>query len=157
PLFFVFFGMVSVVGTYYVEAASQGAVEAQALWRAFLVSVPVGALATSILVIDDIRDRDFDRVKGKRTVAVRFGPRWSRVEYVALLAFAYAVPVGLWFTDAFHAWVLLPMLSVPFAVGIAQQVCVRDGYRELLPLTPRAAQLALGYALLMAVGLTVSV
>jgi 1,4-dihydroxy-2-naphthoate octaprenyltransferase len=153
PLFFVFFGVVSVVGTYYVEAASRGAVEAEALWRAFLVSLPVGALATSILIIDDIRDRDFDRVKGKRTVAVRFGPRWSRAEYVALQLLAYVLPYWLLSRGTFTRWVLLPWISLPVATRIAHRVCTRDDFIALVPMTPRAARLALAYALLLGIGL----
>jgi 1,4-dihydroxy-2-naphthoate octaprenyltransferase len=153
PLFFVFFGVVSVVGTYYVEASSRGAVEAEALWSAFLVSLPVGALSTSILIIDDIRDHDFDRVKGKRTVAVRFGPRWSRAEYVALQALAYALPCWFWSQGTFGPGVLLPLLSLPVAVRLAYSVCTRDGFIALVPMTPRAARLALAYALLFGIGL----
>jgi len=156
PLFFLFFGVVSVMGTYYVEAASREALEPQALWISFLVSLPVGALATSILVIDDLRDRHFDIVKGKRTVAVRFGPGWSRAEYVALQALAYALPVWLWSTGVFDAWVLLPLLLLPLAGRIAHQVSTRDGFVELGPMTPRAAQLALAYAVLLAIGLASS-
>ena len=141
------------MGTYYVEAASRGAVPSQALWSAFLVSLPVGALATSILVIDDIRDRDFDRVKGKRTVAVRFGPRSSRAEYVALQLFAYGLPCWLWSNGTFDGWVLLPLLSLPLAVRLAHQVRTRDGFVAFVPLTPRAAGLTLAFALLLGIGL----
>lgn len=154
PLFFLFFGVVSVVGTYYVQAAASGT-PAFPL-TAFAVSLPVGALITNILIIDDIRDREFDRVKGKNTVAVRFGVRWSRVEFVALAAFAYVAPVWLWAGLGFDAWSLLPLVTLPFAVALAHAVCTRDRFAELVPLTPRAAMLALGYSLLLAAGLAVA-
>ena len=79
----------SVLGAYYVQAA---VVLGPAHWRealpltAVAVSLPIGALITNILIIDDIRDRDFDVVKGKNTIAVRFGKTWNRAEFVCLLA-----------------------------------------------------------------------
>jgi 1,4-dihydroxy-2-naphthoate octaprenyltransferase len=87
PLFFLFFGVVSVSGAYYVQAAS---VLGPGSWTrgfsatAVALSLPIGGLITNILIIDDIRDRDYDTLKGKRTIAVRFGGRWSRVEFLAL-------------------------------------------------------------------------
>ena len=95
PLFFLFFGIVPVVGTYYVQAAP-AAEETVATWIVlsalpsvvFLFGISIGALTTNILIIDDIRDYEFDVVKGKRTIAVRFGKRWSRAEFTVLLALA---------------------------------------------------------------------
>jgi 1,4-dihydroxy-2-naphthoate octaprenyltransferase len=93
PLFFVFFGQVSVMATYYVEAAACG--HPGVTMASFLVSLPMAALTTNILVIDNIRDLEFDRAKDERTLAVILGPRWARVEYAALLALAYVVPFSL--------------------------------------------------------------
>lgn len=156
PLFFLFFGTVSIVGTYYVQAAavqeSQPWVAALPL-SAFAVSLPIGALITNILIIDDIRDRDFDVVKGKRTVSVRFGRIWSRVEFLALMATSYLAPFWLWLRLDLGAGTLLPLLTLPFGVMIAREVWRRDQFAELVPMTPRAAQLVLGYALLLAIGL----
>lgn len=154
PLFFLFFGVISVMGTYYVQAASRlepGMWARAFTWNAFALSLPVGALATSILIIDDIRDRAFDAVKGKRTVAVRFGLRWSRAEYLGWLASAYALLGWFWLGLGFGPWVLLPLLTVPFAMTIARRVCTRDQFIDLVPMTPRAAQLLLSYAVLLAV------
>jgi 1,4-dihydroxy-2-naphthoate octaprenyltransferase len=148
PLFFLFFGVVSVLGGYYVQA------QAMPL-AAFALGLPVGALTTNILVIDDIRDREFDLVKGKRTIAVRFGARWSRVEFAALLAFAYLAPLAFWLGLGFSAWVLLPWLTLPFAASTALDVFTRDRYQELVPTTPRAGRLLLAYSLLLAAGVAV--
>ncbi len=85
PLFFVFFGLVSVTVTYYVQAVAglggpQGAslVAGAVTWNGLWASLPVAALTTNILVIDNIRDLEFDRAKNERTLAVLIGPRWSR-------------------------------------------------------------------------------
>ncbi len=159
PLFFVFFGVVSVMGTYYVQAA---AVLGTSSWTAgfpasaFAVSLPIGALITNILIIDDIRDRDFDVLKGKNTIAVRFGRTWSRIEFIALTGFAYVVPFWLWLGLDLSVWALLPLLSLPFAAVVARAVCTRDQFAGLVPMTPRAAQLMLGYSVLLAAGLAIS-
>jgi 1,4-dihydroxy-2-naphthoate octaprenyltransferase len=159
PLFFTFFGIVSVMGTYYVQAA---AILGAANWTqgfppsALVASLPIGALITNILIIDDIRDRDFDVIKGKNTVAVRFGRYWSRAEFIALTCFAYLLPFWLWRGFGFDAWILLPLLSLPVAILIARAVCTRDRFTDLVPMTPRAAQLVVLYSLLLAVGLAVS-
>jgi 1,4-dihydroxy-2-naphthoate octaprenyltransferase len=159
PLFFLFFGVVSVVGTYYVQAA---AVHGASNWAAALpfsaiaVSLPIGALITNILIIDDIRDRDFDVVKGKRTVAVRFGRFWSRIEFLALMIASYLLLFWIWLGLGLGAGTLLPMLTLPFAGLIARDICTHDQFAELVPMTPRAALLVLGFAVLLAIGLAAS-
>lgn len=156
PLFFLFFGTVSVLGGYYVQAA---VTLGPGHWRealpltAVAVSLPIGALITDILVIDDIRDWEFDRVKGKNTVAVRFGRIASRVEFVALMVFAYLAPLWFWRSFGFGASVLLPLLTAPPAVLIARAVWTRGRYTDLLPMTPRLAMLSVGYSVLLAIGL----
>lgn len=102
-----FFGFVAVCGTTYVQTAT---VPCLAYWAA----VPVGALATAILVVNNVRDRVTDTRVGKRTLAVRFGRTGALVEYAALLFVAYAVPVGLAIGDA-APWRALPLLTLPLA------------------------------------------
>jgi 1,4-dihydroxy-2-naphthoate octaprenyltransferase len=159
PVFFAFFGTVSVVGAYYVQAASAlGPVPFPEVLPAGLplaavaLSLPVGALTTNILIIDDIRDREFDAVKGKNTIAVRFGARWSRAEFLVLLALAYLAPA--WFAGGlgFGAWALLPLASLPYAVAVARAVLTLERFEDLVPMTPRAARLAVAYSMLLAAG-----
>ena len=146
PLFFAFFGIVSVLGTYYVQAKA-------APLAALALGIPVGALTTNILIIDDIRDRAFDAVKGKRTIAVRFGMQWSRGEFLALLALAYLSPPWLWLGLGFSAWVLLPLASLPLAARAARKVMTLERYADLVPVTPEAGRLLLAYSALLALGL----
>ena len=160
PLFFVFFGIVSVGGIYYVQAApalgatlSSGIVPEALPLSVLLLGIPVGALITNLLVIDDIRDREFDVVKGKRTIAVRYGPQWSRREFMALLAVAYASLPVFWIALGFGAWVLLPLLSVGYAASLARDVATKSTYEALLPTTPKAGRLLLAYCALLATGL----
>ena len=159
PLFFLFFGVVSVVGAYYVQAA---AVLGPAQWRealplmAVAVSLPVGALITDILIIDDIRDCEFDAVKGKNTVAVRFGKIWSRCEFTALMAFAYLAPFWFWRGLGYSAWVLLPLLTLPLAILVARAIWTKERFTDLVPMTPRMAMLTVGFSVCLAAGLAVT-
>ena len=159
PLFFVFFGIVSVAGCYYVQAVPayghptfRQAVPEAFPFAAFALSLPIGALITNILIIDDIRDREFDVVKGKRTVAVRAGMAWSRAEFVVLLALSYLAPFWFWLGLGFGASILLPLLTLPYALSTARGALTLDRYEDLVPMTPKAARLLLFYALLLAIG-----
>ena len=154
PLFFLFFGPVSVAGAYYVQAAAHGVMGLP--WTAIAVSVPIGALATNILIIDDIRDCAFDVEKGKRTIAVRFGTKWSRAEFLVLMTIAYAAPFWFWRVMGLGPWSMLPIVSLPMALLVSREVMRRDKFADLVPMTPRAAMLALAYAVLLALGLTMS-
>jgi 1,4-dihydroxy-2-naphthoate octaprenyltransferase len=163
PLFFLFFGVVSVVGAYYVQAAPMHGASLSALvipdalpLAAFALSLPIGALTTNILIIDDIRDRDFDAVKGKRTVAVRFGKAWSRAEFIGLSTLSYLAPLWFWVGLGFSAWILLPLLTVPYALTTARAVLTLDQFKDLVPMTPRAGRLLLAYAVLLAIGAAAS-
>lgn len=163
PLFFTFFGIVSVVATYFVQAAAvlapplalavtPGTVTA----TAFLVSLPVAALTTNILVIDNIRDLEFDREKNERTLAVIIGRRWSYVEFVALDVLAYAMTVWLWWGRGFSAWALLPLASVPYAVVVALRVVRASTHEQLILMTPQQGQVLMLHAALSVVGLVAS-
>lgn len=160
PLFFLFFGIVSVVAGYYVQAVTHVATPfpwtippGAITWTAFWASLPMAALITNILIIDNIRDLEFDKSKGETTVAVIIGRRGSYIEYSLLLALAYLVPLGLWLFGNHSAWLLLPWLSLPYAIVVARRVVRARTYADLMPLTPQAGQVVLLYALLFAVGL----
>lgn len=163
PVFFVMFSIVAVPAAYAVQAAAhaQSALGIVALWRlipddALIAGLPIGALITNVLLIDEIRDVDFDRLKGWRTGAVRHGRDFTRAEITILTGFAYAVPVWLWMAHGFGFLVLLPVVTLPSAIGVAVQAARRHRIEDLAPMTPRAARLALLYALLLGAGLALS-
>ena len=157
---FVFFGVIAVMGTYYVQAA---AVIASPLsttippgtitWTAFLASLPVAAISTNILVVNNIRDRKEDATTGKRTLAVRFGYRMSRLEYTGLFALAYLVPVWLWVADSWSPAVLLPLLTLPIAVLVTRTVWMNTSGAALNPALETTGKLLAAYSLLFGVGL----
>ncbi len=160
PVFFLMFGVVAVVGTYYIQLASVSGdhyswqqLWQQIPWPVWVVGLPCGALVTNVLIIDDIRDRHFDRAKGWRTVAVRFGLAGSRTEFVLLAIFAYALPVVWWLGGHYSPWILLPLLTLPEASIISRRVLTENTTAALLRMTPRASRLALLFSLLLSAGL----
>ena len=157
---FVFFGLVAVAGTYYVQAVATLGAGPLPLWipegtltaDALIVGAGIGALATAILVVNNIRDRETDRATGKRTLAVLLGYRLSRVEYLLLLGVAYAVPLALW-ARGYGPVTLLPLLTIPLGALVARTVLTRTDGDALNPALERTGQLLALYALLLTVGL----
>jgi 1,4-dihydroxy-2-naphthoate polyprenyltransferase len=141
----LFFGFVAVCGTAFVQV---GRVPALAWWAA----VPVGALATCVLVVNNLRDRETDARAGKRTLAVLLGRRAAIVEYAALAAAAYLVPAALWASGRAGPAVLLPLATAPLAALLLRQLVRRTG-RDLNPVLVATARLLLVHALLFALGL----
>jgi len=143
---FVFFGLIAVVGTFYVLTGTTDP-------EAILAAIPVGSLATAILVVNNVRDLDTDRAAGKRTVAVFLGRGATRAEYVAFLFAAYAVPLGLWAQGLRSAWVLLPLATVSLAAHALQRVLEREDGPSLNAALQDTARLHLLFGLLFAAGL----
>lgn len=143
----LFFGFVAVCGTALVQVGSVPPL-------AWAASAPVGALATAILVVNNVRDRETDVRAGKRTLPVRFGRRMGLVEYAVLLALAYVVPVVLVATSRTSPWALLPLLSAPLAVKLVARVFTENGpaLNATLVLT---AKLLFVHSALLAIGLGV--
>jgi 1,4-dihydroxy-2-naphthoate octaprenyltransferase len=160
---FVFFGLVAVAGTYYVQAAAVLAdpfplgVPPETLPLAVLVAaLPIAALSTDILVVNNVRDREEDATTGKRTLAVRFGYGFARAEFLAMLLVAYAVP--LWFLSRpeFTVAVALPYLTLPYAADITRTMLEETDGDVLNPTLERTGRLLAAYAVLFAVGLSVT-
>jgi 1,4-dihydroxy-2-naphthoate octaprenyltransferase len=90
--------------------------------------VPVGLLASAILVVNNVRDIETDRRAGKRTLAVKLGRQGARSLYAAMVLIAYAVPVLIWLTGGLDAWLLLPWASLPLVPRLLRTVGTRtDG------------------------------
>lgn len=142
---FVFFGLVAVCGTVFVQV---GTVPPLALW----CSLPVGALATAILVVNNLRDAEQDAKVGKRTLAVRWGTRAVVFEYGLLVAVSYAVPLFLATSSARGRFVLLPLLTLPFARRLMRAVATERG-RELNQRLAGTAKLLLLFGLLFTLGI----
>ena len=143
---FVFFGLVAVLGTTYVQAE-------RLTWPALAGGIGCGALACAILVANNLRDIPTDEDVGKRTLAVVLGDRRTRTLYPALVAgaFAAAVVVAPAAPGALLALLAAPLASAPVAA-------VRSGLtgRDLVPVLQGTGKLQLAYGVLLAVGLALS-
>ena len=140
---FVFFGLVATVGTTYVQMHAVPP-------AAWIAAVPVGALATAILAVNNLRDIATDARAGKRTLAVRLGASATRAEYVLLLVVAFAAPLVL--AAVARRWVLLPLAALPFAATPLRLVFRARG-AELNAALVATARLQLVYGALLAAGL----
>jgi 1,4-dihydroxy-2-naphthoate octaprenyltransferase len=146
---FLFFGVVAVVGSYFVQTEDLR-------WEAFALSVPVGLLAAAILLVNNIRDADTDRRAGKKTLAVRLGREGARRLYVGSIAIAFvSVPLIAAFGDV--SWlVLLALLAVPVAIPLVRVVRTRtDGPSLNMALAKTGMLLAL-FSILLSIGLLAS-
>jgi len=114
---FLFFGIIAVTGTYYVQALSWSSL-------ALTAAVPIGAISTAILVVNNYRDIDSDRLSGKRTLAVRMGRTATVLLYRGLLVLAFLVPVLQAVYKASPVF-LLPLLAAPLAWHV-QRVISRN-------------------------------
>jgi len=163
PVFFAMFGLIAVPATYIAQAGLGADASVVTLLDAFrslrpavyVAALPIAALVTNVLLIDEIRDADFDRAKGWHSGAVRWGRGFTGVELWTLTLFAYTVPVWLWVGGGFTAGALLPLVTLPTAIDIARRVRRARRFEELFPLTPRASRLAMFYGALSGLGLSI--
>ncbi len=144
---FIFFGLVAVGGTYYVQAG-------RLTWMTAICATPPGLLITAILVVNNLRDIVTDRTAGKTTLAVRLGETGSRAGYVALLGASYLIPPIMVLTGAIRVWGLLPLLTLPLAAMVIREIITISG-RAMNKTLAGTARLALVYSLLFAIGLAV--
>ena len=142
---FIFFGLVAVVGTAYLQA-----LRFEALF--VVAAIPMGALITAILVVNNLRDIPTDAAAGKRTLAVALGRRATAVEYGLLLALAFAVPVALLLAGQGVAQ-LLPLCSAPLAAPLLRTVRGFAEPRQLNAVLAGTARLALVFGALFSVAL----
>ena len=141
---FVFFGLVAVGATFYVQAGVPG----PDVW---LVAAAVGLLAANLLVANNYRDVETDARAGKRTLVVRFGRRFARWQYGLSSAFALLVPAALVALD--YAWpVLLPLLLTPWAVGLSRRLESSRTPAEQIALLASTAKFLAVYGLLISAG-----
>ena len=143
---FIFFGLIAVDGTYYLQTGSLS-------MAAVIAAIPVGLLCTNLLVVNNLRDIDTDRTAGKRTLAVRIGRTRTRRQYTLFLLIAYTLPLTLQLAGAssiFLFW--LPYITVPRAVRLAWFVEHNQG-RVLNKALRDTAQLHLQYGILFAISL----
>jgi 1,4-dihydroxy-2-naphthoate polyprenyltransferase len=140
---FVFFGLVATLGTTYTQALSVSA-------ASIAGAVGVGALASAILVANNLRDIPTDLSHGKRTLAVRLGQTRTRTLYAALVGVALACVLV---AGAIHPTALIALLSFALAIPLLRRVLGGALGRDLVPVLSGTGRFELVYAMLLAIGL----
>jgi len=142
---FIFFGIVGTMGTYYLHTQEISV-------TAFLVSIPVGALITNILVVNNYRDIEEDREANKQTLAVILGRDFSRWQFIFLILISYATSVVLFFNFNYYLWIFLPFATLPIAIILIKMLYTLNG-EELNKTLELSAKFAGLYGLLLSVSL----
>ncbi|TDD45031.1 1,4-dihydroxy-2-naphthoate polyprenyltransferase [Nonomuraea terrae] len=141
---FVFFGVVPVVGTTYVQTE-------QLSWAALLASIPVGLLSCSMLVVNNLRDVRTDGETGKRTLAVALGAERTRRLYVACQIVPFVVALAM---IPITPWAALVLLAAPLAISPIRVVLSKAVGPALIAALQQTGKLQMAYGLLFAVGLS---
>lgn len=138
---FIFFGVVATVGTFYVQTG-------EITLRAIIASLPMGSLACSLLVVNNLRDREKDSVVGKRTLAVRLGDFRSRILYTTLLISAHIFALM-----TLRPWAALTLLAAPLTLTLVKKIMGGLTGMPLVEVLAQTGKLQLIFATLFAVGL----
>jgi 1,4-dihydroxy-2-naphthoate octaprenyltransferase len=146
---FLFFGIVAVSGSYYVQVQSLP-------WEAFVCAVPVGLLASAILVVNNVRDLETDRRAGKRTLAVRLGRQRTRALYMTMLVGAFIIAPLPWPLGSMDGWLLLPWAAVPLALAVTKVVRTSVDGPSLNGALARTGALQLVFCVLYSAGILAS-
>jgi 1,4-dihydroxy-2-naphthoate octaprenyltransferase len=146
---FLFFGVVAVTGSYYVQVQ-------RLPWEAFVLAVPVGLIAAAILVVNNVRDLETDRRACKRTLAVRLGRERTRTMYAVMLALAFVTALLPWLLGPLSAWLALPWLALPLALRTVAIVRHRTDGPSLNAALAQTGMLQLVFCVLLSAGVLLS-
>jgi 1,4-dihydroxy-2-naphthoate octaprenyltransferase len=146
---FLFFGVVAVAGSYFAQTEMLA-------WEALVLAVPVGLLASAILVVNNVRDLETDRRAGKRTLAVRLGRERVRALFVAMVAGAFLSAPLPWILGSLSPWLLLSWLAAALALPVVRVVRTRTDGPSLNGALAGTGQLQLAFCVLLAAGLLAS-
>lgn len=143
---FIFFGIVAVMGTYYVNALE---------WSidSFWASLAVGGLCINILVVNNLRDVEQDRIAGKNTLGVLFGENALRWEYLLMLLLALAIPSHFYFQLDYNGLIFIPYVSLPFAGMLLRKIWLEKDKRKLNKALEQTAQFMTLFGILFSTGI----
>ena len=144
---FIFFGVVGTMGTFYLHTQEISLLS-------FVTSIPVGALITNILIVNNYRDIEEDREANKKTLAVLIGKNFTRWQYIFLISICYLVSLILNLQFDYNFWIFLPYLTLPITIVLIRMLYRYNGeeLNKTLELTARFAGL---YGLLFSIGLVI--
>lgn len=142
---FMFFGIIGTVGTYYLHTNDLSLVS-------FISSIPVGALVTNILVVNNYRDIEEDKTAGKKTLAVKLGKNFTRSQFTFLIVLSFLIPLVLFTFFNASIWIFLPYLTLPIAYEVISMIYTLDG-TQLNSTLELTAKLSAIYGLLFSAGI----
>lgn len=142
---FTFFGIIGTAGTYYLHLHEFSLLS-------FLVSIPVGALITNILVVNNYRDIEEDREANKYTLAVKLGRTFTKYQFINSIAISYLVVIVVFVTHNFSYWIFLPLISLPVAFKLIKMLFTFEG-TQLNRTLELSAKYAALFGLLFSLGI----
>jgi 1,4-dihydroxy-2-naphthoate polyprenyltransferase len=142
---FIFFGLIAVAGSSYLQTGSLDGL-------AIAAAVPIGLLITGILVINNLRDIHTDARANKQTLAVKIGEQATRYQYISFLIIAWMVPPVLWLTGQTSPSVMLSWLSLPLGIVLIKLVGGGLSGRPLNGVLKRTGMFLLLYGIPFAIG-----
>ena len=143
---FLFFGLVAVAGTYYVQTV-------EIAWESVELAVPVCLLASAILVVNNIRDIDTDRRANKNTLAVRLGRPATRRLFASMVVLSFPLALLPWISGSLGAGLALTLLAIPLAVPPLKAVATRTDGPALNKTLGDTGKLQLGFCILLSIGI----
>jgi 1,4-dihydroxy-2-naphthoate octaprenyltransferase len=142
---FIFFGIISVMGTYYLQVLKINTL-------VFTASLAPGFLSIAILTANNIRDIKTDKESSKKTLIVRFGYTFGIIEYLFCIIAANLIPLILVLITKSHYWCLISVLSIIIAVKPAKIIISRPDPESLIPVLGMTGQILLIYSILFSIG-----
>jgi len=142
---FIFFGLIAVPGTYYLQT---GRVNELSLYMGTIM----GMLSTAILVVNNLRDADTDTLSGKKTLAVRFGKRFSKIQYSILILIPFLLPLYICWNIENELTLLITIFTLPISLHLIKQIYSLTG-RDLNLVLARTARFLFIFTILLSVGL----
>jgi len=142
---FIFFGIIGTMGTFYLHTKEISLLS-------FFVSIPVGALITNILVVNNYRDIEEDREANKKTLAVLMGRFFTRWQFILLMTLSYLTTILLHLHFNYSLWILLPITTTPIAIILVKMLYTLNG-EQLNKTLEISAKFAGLFGLLFSIGL----
>lgn len=142
---FLFFGIIGTMGTFYLHTM-------QITFIAFLISIPVGALITNILIVNNIRDIEDDRKVKKNTLTVLLGKKFSLYEYFFFVILSFTILIILFLQYKFSYFILLPFVSLPFTIKLIKLIFTSKDV-ELNKTLELTAKYSLLFGVLFSIGI----
>jgi 1,4-dihydroxy-2-naphthoate octaprenyltransferase len=142
---FIFFGLIAVPGTYYLQTST---INNLSIYMGALM----GMLSTAILVVNNLRDADTDKLSGKKTLAVRFGKKFSKIQFSVLVLIPFLLPLYIWWNVENELSVLIILFTLPFSFYLISQIFLRTGSALNLVLV-RTSLFLFIFTLLFSIGL----